>query len=135
VSTTTGSPLLSSGIEYPLSAGTAIGSGYINIEVTMVVNTPTKPQSFSPVSFRVNFEVTNNDVPIRLLIPRGKTISDIFHPGFSLPAFQTNNVVAGSDTEVSVSVKFEVGGAATGMRWHVAMANPANPYIRNLLTN
>lgn len=90
-------------------------------------------QVYTPIDFMVNFTAKGNS-PLSLVVPRGKSISNIYHPGFELAPGQKQPIIPDVSKPYSWNIAFHVitYGSASAYEWKLSMANPASIGLRIL---
>lgn len=116
----------------PQSVGTT-GNGGISVKLTFALRNDTtgEEQDYPTIDFSVNLNFMDGVNPPSLLIPRGASISNVFHPGFKLPDGATSPIEFNESSFYSYSLAARIltWGSANNYTWALAMSNPSASHL------
>lgn len=116
----------------PQSVGTT-GQGGLSVMLTMSLRNDTtgEEQAYPEIDFSINANFTDGVNPPSLIIPRGVSIANVFHPGFKLPDGATAPISFNESNFYSYSIyaKLLTWGAANNYVWAMTMSNPGASHL------
>lgn len=114
-----------------------LGTGGISVSIRLTLQDIESGESltYPELSMAVSFSITSVGHAPELLVPRGKNIAGVFHPGFDLGTRVLTPIVPQPDKEFSWSfdINAVTWGSASAYAWTMSMANPASADLRSLL--